>query len=202
MRIALGASLLVSAAAFVVMYLYMRTVFRETQRRGSPVNAGTEVDAGEREPPLPMIPPLQIGTEMPVPWGGSPAARSPTFEHAESAFRKAAGVYVLAGSVHVVASVALLFLFRVLSIPSTSSRSSFSPLMPRCSGSGRRPRWSHSRSSGDRIGVFVGASSGATWPCFLRSVCCSSPRRAAASLHGCRIDGEGPGGVRASTPAR
>ena len=53
MRIALGASLLVSAAAFVVMYLYMRTVFRETQRRGSPVNAGTEVDAGEREPPLP-----------------------------------------------------------------------------------------------------------------------------------------------------
>ena len=122
MRIALGASLLVSAAAFVVMYLYMRTVFRETQRRGSPVNAGTEVDAGEREPPLPMIPPLEIGTEMPVPRGGSRAARSPTFEHAESAFRKAAGVYVLAGSVHVVTSVALLFLFRALSIPSTSSR--------------------------------------------------------------------------------
>ena len=35
-RIALGASLLVSAAAFVVMYLYMRTVFRESQRAGHP----------------------------------------------------------------------------------------------------------------------------------------------------------------------
>ena len=122
MRIALGASLLVSTAAFVVMYLYMRTVFRESQRRGSPLNVGTGVDAGEPEPRLPAIPPLQIGTERPDPSGGSPAARSPTFEHAEGAFRKAAGVYVLAGSVHVAASVALLFLFRVLSIPSTSSR--------------------------------------------------------------------------------
>ena len=121
-RIALGASLLVSTAAFVVMYLYMRTVFRESQRRGSPLNAGTGVDAGEPEPRLPAIPPLQIGIERPDPSGGSSAARSPTFEHAEGAFRKAAGVYVLAGSVHVAASVALLFLFRALSIPSTPSR--------------------------------------------------------------------------------
>ena len=28
----------------------------------------------------------------------------------------------------------------------------------------------------DRIGVFVGDSSGATWPCFPRWVCCSSPQ--------------------------
>ena len=32
-RIAVGVSLFVSAAAFVVMYLYMRAVFRESQRR-------------------------------------------------------------------------------------------------------------------------------------------------------------------------
>ena len=99
LRIALGASLLVSAAAFVVMYLYMRTVFRESQRGGSPLNAGTGVDAGELEPPLPVILPLQIGIERPNPSGGSPADRSPAFEHAEGAFRKAAVVYVLAGSV-------------------------------------------------------------------------------------------------------
>ena len=122
-RITLGASLLVSSAAFVVMYLYMRTVFQESQRLGSSVSVGgAGVDAVEPEPRLPLLPPLQIGTERPDPSGGSPAARSPTFEHAQSAFRKAAGVYVLAGSVHVVASVALLFLFRFLSIPSTSSR--------------------------------------------------------------------------------
>ena len=121
-RIVLGASLLVSTAAFVVMYLYMRAVFQESRRLGSLTSAGTGVDAIEPGPRLPMIPPLRIDTERPDPSVRTPAARSATFEHAQNAFRKAAGVYVIAGSVHVVASVALLFLFRILSIPSTSSR--------------------------------------------------------------------------------
>src|SRR5688572_2452245 len=121
-RIVLGASLLVSTAAFVVMYLYMRAVFRESRRLGSPASIGAGVDAVEPGPRLTLLPRLQIDTETPDPSVRFRAGRSPTFEHAQNAFRRAAGIYVVAGSVHVVASVALLFLFRFLSIPSTSSR--------------------------------------------------------------------------------
>ena len=46
-RIALGASLLVSTAAFVVMYLYMRTVFQESRRLASAVSAGHRCGRGQ-----------------------------------------------------------------------------------------------------------------------------------------------------------
>ena len=119
-RITIGVSLLVSAVAFVVMYLYMRTVFRESQRGVSPMRS-PGVDAGP-QPMWPVIPLLEISTEKPGSSARSPALRSPTFRHAETAFRKAAGVYVVSGSVHVATSVALLFLFGFLSTPSTPSR--------------------------------------------------------------------------------
>jgi len=120
-RIAVGVSLFVSAAAFVVMYLYMRAVFRESQRRASALDAGPGVDDGESQPRPPMAS-LEINTERPGASAGSPPARSATIQHAERAFRRAAGVYLLAGSVHVATSVALLFQFRFLSTPSTPSR--------------------------------------------------------------------------------
>ena len=120
-RIAIGVSLFVSAGAFVVMYLYMRAVFRESQIRASTLDAGPGVDGRESQP-LPALPVLQIITEKPGAPGGSPAARSATIQHAERAFRKAAGVYLLGGSLHVVTSVALLFHFRFLSTPTTPSR--------------------------------------------------------------------------------
>jgi hypothetical protein len=119
--ITLGAAVLVSTAAFVVMSLYMRKILRESRRSASRSQAGPGMEDGARPPLLSAIGPLEIQTERPGP-GSSSAARSPTFQHAETAFRRAARFYVLGGSAHVAMSVSLLFVFGVLSVPSTPSR--------------------------------------------------------------------------------
>jgi hypothetical protein len=119
--IALVASLLVSMAAFVVMWSYMRTIFRESHSGGSLA----QIDPRVKDTRLALaspIGPLEIHTEKPGGPTRSSGARSPTFQHAATAFVSAARVYVLAGSVHIGASVALLFLFGNLSGPSTPSR--------------------------------------------------------------------------------
>jgi hypothetical protein len=120
-QLTLGAALLVSIAAYIVMRLYMRTISRESQRGG----ALTEADpsgTGTRQPLASAIGPLEIHTEKPGRKLPATSARSPTFRHAEVAFPRAARIYVLAGSVQVAASVALLFLFRIFSAPSTPSQ--------------------------------------------------------------------------------
>lgn len=119
--ITLGAGLLISTAAFVVMHLYLRRISREGQRSVSRPQAGPGVEDGTR-PPLPVIGPLEIQTERPGGPASPPPARSPTFQHAKTAFRRAARFYALGGSVHAATSAALLFLFGHYSLPSTPSR--------------------------------------------------------------------------------
>ena len=120
--ITLGAALLVSTAAFVVMRLYLRTIFRESQRSASLPQASPRVEDATRPPRLSVIGPLEFQTERPGGPASPPPARSPTFQHAESAFLRAAGFYALGGSVHAATSVCLLFLFGIYSLPYTPSR--------------------------------------------------------------------------------
>lgn len=122
MWVTLGAALLVSTAAFVVMRLYVRRVFRESQRSAPLPQAGLRVEEGPRLPLLSAIGPLEIQTENPGGPGSPSRVRSSTFQHAETAFHRAARVYALGGSIHAAISVALLFLFGIYSLPSTSSR--------------------------------------------------------------------------------
>jgi hypothetical protein len=121
--IGLGVSLLLSAGAFIVMRLYMRRIFRESQQAASLSETATAVEAGDRGRLQPeMRPPLEIQAEGPGRPTRLPAARSPTFRHADAAFRHAARVYLVAGSIHAAISVSLLFLSGILSTPSTPSR--------------------------------------------------------------------------------
>lgn len=118
----LGAAFLVSTVAYVVMRLYMRTIFRESQRTALFPESGPSLEDGVKPTLLPAISPLEIQTERP---GGStsiPFIRSPTFRHAETAFRRAACFYALGGSVHAATSAGLLFLFGFYSLPSTPSQ--------------------------------------------------------------------------------
>ncbi|HEY5893420.1 MAG TPA: hypothetical protein VIT91_09330 [Chthoniobacterales bacterium] len=120
--ITLAAALLLSAAAFVVMHLYVRAVFRESRRGGSLPHVGPAVEEGDHPPLLSPAGPLGIQTETP---GGSarpPPARSPTFQHAETAPRRVARIYALGGTVHAAISSGLLFLFGVYTLPSAPSR--------------------------------------------------------------------------------
>jgi hypothetical protein len=110
MWITLGAALLISTAAFVVMVLYERAVYRECRRSGSHPEAGPIPEHG-----------LEIRTEKPA-RPLSPTLRSPTCQHAKTAFRSAACFYVLGGSLHAATSVALLFVFGIYSLPFTSSQ--------------------------------------------------------------------------------
>jgi hypothetical protein len=116
--ITLGAALLVSTAAFVVMRLYTRTVFRESQRGASLPQAVSVVEEGML---LSAIGPLEIQTERPGGIASSTPAKSPTFQHAETAFRCAAFLYALGGSVNAATSAGLLFLFGNYPLPSTLS---------------------------------------------------------------------------------
>src|SRR5215475_9781729 len=88
--ITLGAALLVSTAAFVVMRLYLRRIFREGQRSVSLSQAGPGVEDGTRPPLLLAIGRLVIQTEKPGRSASPPPAQSPTFQHAETALRRAA----------------------------------------------------------------------------------------------------------------
>jgi hypothetical protein len=118
----LGAALLVSTAAFVVMRLYVRRVFRESQRRASLPQAGPGVEDGTRPPQPPTIGPLEIETER---LGGPRSLappRSATFQHAKTAFRCAACFYALGGFVAATTSAGLLFLFGNYSVPSIPSQ--------------------------------------------------------------------------------
>jgi hypothetical protein len=122
MWITLGAALLVSTAAFVVMRLYVRRVFRESQRSASLPQAGPDAEDGSRSPQPPTIGRLEIETERP----GGPRSlappRSATFQHAKTAFRCAACFYALGGFVAATTSAGLLFLFGNYSVPSAPSQ--------------------------------------------------------------------------------
>src|SRR5215471_11713288 len=100
--ITLGAALLVSTAAFVVMRFYVQTIFRESQRSASLRQAGPGGENDTR-PPLSAIGPLDIQTEKPGEPTSPPHVRSSTFQHAETAFRRVARIYALGGSVHTIA---------------------------------------------------------------------------------------------------
>lgn len=117
-----GAALLVSTVAFVVMRLYVRTIFRETQRGAPFPQAGPGVKDGTRPSLLSAIGPLEIQTERLGGPASPSSARSPTFQHAETAFRRAARIYALGGSVSAATSVSLLFVFGIYTLPSTTSR--------------------------------------------------------------------------------
>jgi hypothetical protein len=119
--ITLGAALIVSTAAFIVMRLYLRRVFRESQRSPSLFQAGPTVDS-TRPALLPARGSLELQTERPVESASPAPPRSPTFQHAERAFRRAARAYALGGSVHAATSVSLLFLFGINAFPSPPSR--------------------------------------------------------------------------------
>jgi hypothetical protein len=119
--IVLGAALIVSTAAFIVMRLYVRSVFRESQRSAPLSQPGRTVDS-TRPALLPAMGPLELHTERPSESPRPAPARSPTFQHAEAAFPRAVRAYALAGSVHAATSVSLLFLFGFYSFPSPPSR--------------------------------------------------------------------------------
>jgi hypothetical protein len=117
MWITLGAALLISIAAFVVMLLYERAIFRECQRRAQLPEASRAPEQGSRPRVLSAIGSLEIQTEKPS-GPRSPSARLPTFQHARTAFRCAARFYALGGCVHASTSVGLLFLLgSILSRP-------------------------------------------------------------------------------------
>jgi hypothetical protein len=115
----LGISLLIGAAAFVVMRLYTRAVMRESERAAAA--AGSEGrPAPAARASLPAAGPLEIAVEaleneLPR------APRSETFRHADRAFRRAAGCYAIAGATHAASSTALLFYFGFYSPPRTAS---------------------------------------------------------------------------------
>jgi hypothetical protein len=119
--VVLGAALLVSTAAFVVMRLYMRTVFRESQRSASPSQPDTEAEDSARGTLPSATDLLEIQTERPGTTAGALPSPSPTFQRAETAFRRAACIYATGGCVHAATSVGLLFLFGIYFLPSTRS---------------------------------------------------------------------------------
>jgi hypothetical protein len=121
--ITLGAALVISTAAFIVMLLYVRAVDPKSKPDKAIPQPGPVVEGGT--PPLlqlPTIGPLEIQTEKPGGPRRLPPPRSPTFQHAKTAFRRAACFYTLGGSVAAATSAALLFLFGIYSVPSTLSR--------------------------------------------------------------------------------
>jgi hypothetical protein len=119
--IPIAASLIIGAAAFVVMRLYMRAVFNESQRHSSASQRGREEEI-IRPARLLETAPLDIQTEQAAEPAGAQPERSLTFRHAAIAFRCAARVYVLAGLVFVVTAIGLLFQIGRAAVPSSPSR--------------------------------------------------------------------------------
>ena len=117
--VVLGAALAVSAAAFLVMRFYTRTIFRESQRSASPSQSDPDTEDGVRRTPLPATELLEIQIERPERTAGALRSLSPNFQDAESAFRRAACVYALGGCVHAATCVCLLFVLGIYSLPTT-----------------------------------------------------------------------------------
>ena len=92
------------------MRLYVRMLFRESQRSVSFPQAGPGVEDGILTAPVSAIDHLEIQTERPGGPASPPPARSPAFQHAETAFRRAALFYALGGSVHAATSARLTLL--------------------------------------------------------------------------------------------
>jgi hypothetical protein len=107
--ITLGAALVISTTAFIIMLLYVRAV----DPKSKPDKAIPQ--------PSPVADGLEIQTEKPGGPRTLPPLRSPTFQHAKTAFRRAACFYTLGGSVAAATSAGLLFLFGIYSVPSTPS---------------------------------------------------------------------------------
>ena len=124
-RVTLAASLLVSAAAYVVMRVYLRKIFRESQRpsladvplsgRGGSTQQGPPYggDGASTEQDSPYTvevagPAPEIVVERPEKTSRARRARSPTFHHAGASFHRAAFIYLLGGSIHAATSVVLL----------------------------------------------------------------------------------------------
>ena len=120
--ITLGAALLISTAAFVVMRTYVRMLFRQSQRSAS-FPQGVPGVEDVSPPPFTSIGYLQIEVKRPDRPTSRPPPRSPTFRNAKTAFRGAALLYVVGGSIHAATSAGLLFLFGSYSLPYTQSRS-------------------------------------------------------------------------------
>jgi hypothetical protein len=120
--VVLGASLVVSTAAFLVMRLYTRTISRESLRSASSPQPDPDAEDGVRREPLSAAHQLEIQVERPGGTAGGSRSLSPNFQHAESAFRRAACVYALGGGVHAATSVCLLFVLGIYSLPITQSR--------------------------------------------------------------------------------
>jgi len=85
--ITLGAALVISTTAFIIMLLYVRAV----DPKSKPDKAIPQ--------PGPVAEGLEIQTEKPGRPRTLPPLRSPTFQHAKTAFRRAACFYTLGGSV-------------------------------------------------------------------------------------------------------
>jgi hypothetical protein len=119
MRWTVAISLIVSAPAFVVMRLYMRTITRESQRTATAARIDLDAQRLER-PPSAAVPALDIGVETFASDAHAPP-RSRTFRHAQQAFRRAAACYVLAGAAHAAVSTVLLFVFGFYARPAASS---------------------------------------------------------------------------------
>ena len=118
-RLTLALSLLVSAAAFIVMRLYTRAIMRESQRTTAPVQAAATAERSARSDSE-HVPHLDMRIET-LERDPDTAPRSATFRHAERAFTRAAWCYVVAGVVHAAVSTALLFNFDFYARPTTSS---------------------------------------------------------------------------------
>ena len=119
--IPLAASLIIGAAAFVVMRLYMRAVFRESRRPSPHPLRGREEEI-IRPAGLLETAPLDIQTDQAAERARAQPERSLTFRHAAIAFRRAARVYVLAGLVFTVTTIGLLFQIGRAAVPSSPSR--------------------------------------------------------------------------------
>ncbi len=107
--IPLVASLLIGLAAFVVMRLYVRAVFRESRRSSSIPHTDSSKEQVTRTERLAEIGSLEFQIEEPSEPTKAQRQTTSTFQHAAAAFRRAALVYVLGGFVFTVTSVGLLF---------------------------------------------------------------------------------------------
>lgn len=114
----LGGALIISAAAFVVLRVYVWALFG--QKRPPPQKT---VDVEGSAPLLVSrtAVPLDIEIEPAVTRVRLSSFQSPTFQNAVAAFRRAICLYVVVGSIGAAAATALLFQFGFYTAPTTPS---------------------------------------------------------------------------------